>query len=97
MFTVKSFKPPLEYMSQGQYTKLENAEQGTNVNAEIDQRANASAATKALTVGERKKAGRGGATKRGQLEAGYGGGWCAAPPPLPPAPCPLLALLWSRL
>ena len=100
MFTVKSFKPQLEYMSRDQYTKLETAEQGTRSFSEIDKRANASAATQALTVGKKKKAGHGGAIKRGQLEAGYGGDWCAAPPPplpLPPAPCPLLALLWSRL
>lgn len=60
MFTVKSSKPQLEYMSRDQYAKLETAEQGTKLLGEIDKRANASAATQALTVGKKKKVGRGG-------------------------------------
>jgi hypothetical protein len=64
VFTVKSSKPQLEYMSRDQYAKLETAEQGTKLLGEIDKRANASAATQALTVGKKKKVGRGGETKR---------------------------------
>eukprot|EP01046_Picozoa_sp_COSAG06_P106185 COSAG06_NODE_52457_length_305_cov_1.009709_1_plen_68_part_01 len=68
MFTVKGFKPQLEYMSRPEYAKLQMVEQGAKFFSEIDQRANASTTTQALTVGKKKEAGHGGATKRGQRE-----------------------------
>ena len=86
---VSQYKPQLEYMDRLQYGKLEMAQQGAASFSEIDLRANASAATQALTVGKKKEAGRGGAIKRGQREAGHGGGWCDPPP----YPLPILVVL----
>ena len=57
---VSQYKPQLEYMDRLQYGKLEMAQQGARLFSEIDRRANASAATQALTVGKKKEAGHGG-------------------------------------